>query len=161
MAENSVQIWRKRGLLAHVMLLQFKAFQFFPAKLSISFLPSHPFLFCQAKYFCQGGDQGPPRPSPRTPINAHMSAAINWFCWEPFLGGRTWKIERVKSGTNTLEGVKYSTKSLAYVSSIDNYKKRMVKMCRKQHSRKLVSDGWFRSIKTAHLASASKSKLSE
>ena len=28
--------------------------EFFSARLSISFLPSHPFLFCQAKYFCLG-----------------------------------------------------------------------------------------------------------
>ena len=52
----------EKGIAGYVMLLQFKAFQFFPAKLSISFLPSHPFLFCQAKYFCQGGAKAPPGP---------------------------------------------------------------------------------------------------
>ena len=71
--------------------------------------------------------------------------------------------EEYSSNPHPVSGssVKYSIKSLAYVSSIGNYKKRMVKMCRKQHSRKLVSDGWFRSIKTAYLAFASKSILSE
>ena len=46
----------------------FLHFQFFSAKLLISFLPSHPILFCQAIYFCQGGAKAPPAPPPRTPM---------------------------------------------------------------------------------------------
>ena len=40
----------ENGNAGHVLSMHFKAFQFFSAKLSIYFLPSYPFLFCQAKY---------------------------------------------------------------------------------------------------------------
>ena len=53
-----------KGLCWPCFVSALSAFQFFSAKLTISFLPSHPILFCQAKYFCQGGPR-PPRPPPR------------------------------------------------------------------------------------------------
>ena len=36
-------------------------FCFCSFKLSNSFLPSYPILFCQAKYFCKGGAKAPPK----------------------------------------------------------------------------------------------------
>ena len=54
-----------KGNAGQDLFLHFEAFQFFSAKLSISFLPSYPFLFCQATYFCKGGAKAPP---PGTPM---------------------------------------------------------------------------------------------
>ena len=50
------------------------AFQFFSVKLSISFLPSYSFLFCQAKYFFKGGPRPPRPPRPRTPMACKVLA---------------------------------------------------------------------------------------
>ena len=61
MAENrlnlteNLQNMEKKGNAGHALFLHFYAFKLFSAKLSISFLPSHPILFCQ----------GPPAPLPR------------------------------------------------------------------------------------------------
>ena len=59
----------EKGNAGHVLFLHFKSLQFFSVKLSISFLPSHPILFCQAKYFCQGGAKAPPAPPLGTPMS--------------------------------------------------------------------------------------------
>ena len=58
----------EKGNAGHVLFLHFKSLQFFSVKLSISFLPSYPILFCQAKYFCQGGAKAPPAPPLGTPM---------------------------------------------------------------------------------------------
>ena len=64
----------EKGNAGHVLFLHFKSLQFFSVKLSISFLPSYPILFCQAKYFCQGRPR-PPRPPP---LGTPMLAVAGW-----------------------------------------------------------------------------------
>ena len=62
----------EKGNAGHVLFLHFKSLQFFSVKLSISFLPSYPILFCQAKYFCQGG-YGPSSEHPFSTSGAQCS----------------------------------------------------------------------------------------
>ena len=70
----------EKGNAGHVLFLHFKSLQFFSVKLSISFLPSYPILFCQAKYFCQGGAKDPPAPPLGTPMSPSPVCAVVVCC---------------------------------------------------------------------------------
>ena len=73
-----------KGLCWPCFVSALSAFQFFSAKLTISLLPSHPILFCQAKYFCQGGAKVPPAPPPR---NAYAHNYVKHLYIMPPLSG--------------------------------------------------------------------------
>ena len=52
--------------------------------MSISFLPCHPILFCQAKKFCQGGAKAPRPPGPP---QERLWEGIETLCNSAYSGG--------------------------------------------------------------------------